>query len=332
MGTTYRVKVTIEESGVDLDELKSKIDKRLDEINKSMSTYDYMSEISRFNRTTDTTKFFQISEDFYEVMLKSKELYDLTHGAWDGTVNPLVDLWGFGQSEKPRDIPSDKEIDSLLSVTGFDHIEISESGLKKRNPDISIDLSSIAKGYGVDQAAELLDNLGFESHLVEIGGEVYASGMKKDGTPWRVGVDQPDKDTRIREIYAVIQLSDQAVATSGDYRNYFELEGEVRQYSHIIDPKKGRPVDNGIAGVSVIADNCAFADGLATAIMVAGVERSLELVNNLENVECVIIKADEKNRFKGFYSDGFQAFMHPNSPPIRAQERLPRFAPDPESE
>ena len=154
---------------------------------------------------------------------------------------------------------------------------ISEKGyLSKRNPHVSLDLGSIAKGYGVDQVAEVIRNNGIKNFLVEIGGEVYASGCKIDGGYWLVGINMPDKDALIGDIYKTVRLKNKALATSGDYRNFFEKKGAF--YSHVIDPRTGYPVKNGIVSVSVVADDCTFADGLATAIMVAGHEKGLELV------------------------------------------------------
>jgi thiamine biosynthesis lipoprotein len=305
MGTTYHITVI---SGYfkDADSLKEKIENRLKEINRSMSTYMADSEISRFNAVNSTEEIFHISDDFLQVMSVAKRLYGITHGAWDGTVKPLVNLWGFGRSERKDSVPKEEEIRAVLADIGFDSIELSQDGyLKKKNPAISLDLGSIAKGYGVDQIAKLIEKNGFEDFLVEIGGEVYGSGFRKDGKPWRVGINTPRKDAAFNAVYKALDIHNSALATSGDYRNFFEADG--KRYSHILDPTTGYPVSNRVVSASVIADTCTFADGLATALMVMGHEKGLELVNTLEHVECLIIAEEENGVLKDYYSAGFKS-------------------------
>lgn len=304
MGTTYHIKVV---TGYfkNLESLKKKIDMRLEEINRSMSTYIKDSEISRFNTKKNSGEKFDASDDFLHVMIIAENVYKLTDGAWDGTIKPLVDLWGFGVLEKRR-IPPKEEINKLLPDIGFGHIEISSNGyITKRKASISLDLSSIAKGYGVDQIAELIRINGIENFLVEIGGEVYASGFRKDGKQWRVGINRPNKDAPYDQVYKILSLHDNALATSGDYRNFFEMDG--RRYSHVLDPRTGYPVINRVVSVSIIADTCTFADGLATAIMVLGHEKGLELVNRLDGVECLIIVEKKDGTLIDFYSKGFKS-------------------------
>jgi thiamine biosynthesis lipoprotein len=162
------------------------------------------------------------------------------------------------------------------------------------------DLNAIAKGFAVDEVSRLISAAGFENYLVEIGGEVYAAGVRPDGKNWRVGINRPQKDATINEVYKAVSIYNQAFATSGDYRNFFEIDG-VR-YSHVIDPRTGYPVSNGVVSVSIIADNCTLADGLATAIMVMGAEKGIALVNRLDNVECFIIVEKSDGRLVDFYS------------------------------
>jgi len=285
MGTTYHVKAVVgrfyDEAG-----LRVKIEKRLAEINHSMSTYQPDSEISRFNRLGQAGVPFPISNDFLAVMQVARRVHALTQGAWDGTVKPLVDLWGFGKSAAVR-VPSSTEITSALSRIGFEHIEISEAGsLIKRQDGVTLDLASIAKGYGVDQIARVLSQDGVTHYLVEIGGEVVASGNRLDGEKWKVGINEPQSAAAYNAVYKVLKLHDQALATSGDYRNFFEMDG--KRYSHVIDPRNGYPVSNGVISVSVIADNCILADGLATAIMVIG-PKGVAVIDRLENVEGLIV-------------------------------------------
>jgi thiamine biosynthesis lipoprotein len=187
---------------------------------------------------------------------------------------------------------------------GFDRIRIAEPNFLVKNPaTVTLDLNSIAKGFAVDRVSGLLAGGGFENYLVEIGGEIYAAGVRADGKNWRVGINRPQPDAAFNEVYKAVSLANRAFATSGDYRNFFEIDG-VR-YSHVIDPRTGYPVSNGVVSVSIIADNCTLADGLATAIMVMGPEKGLQLVNQLNNVECFIVVEKPDGRLLDFYSQGF---------------------------
>jgi thiamine biosynthesis lipoprotein len=203
-------------------------------------------------------------------------------------------------------MPDQKEIEQLLKTIGFDNLVLSDKdhALIKKQADLHIDLASIAKGYGVDEIVEVIRQNGYRDCLVEIGGEVYASGTAGNGKSWRVGINTPRKDASLTDVYQVVHLKDQALATSGDYRNFFESGG--KRYSHIINPKTGYPVKNGVVSVSVQADSCTMADGLATAIMVMGHSRGLKRVNQLENVECFIIVADEDKHISNYPSENFK--------------------------
>jgi len=303
MGTTYHIKV-VSAIPQKTSYLKEKIDKRLEEINKSMSTYGKDSEISRFNALKITGQRFKVSLDFAQVIMESKRLYKLTGGAWDGSIYPLVSLWGFRMSERKNRLPAKGKIARLLKDVGFDNIDLVDGGyLLKKKASISIDLASIAKGYAVDKVAELIKKEDIKNFLVEIGGEVYASGVKKDGVRWRVSINTPRKEASYDEIYKIVTLKDKAFATSGDYRKFFEVKG--KRYSHILDPKTGYPVANSVVSVSIIAGTCAFADGLATAVMVMGRKKGLELVNGLDDTECLIVVQDKNGSFKDFASSGF---------------------------
>jgi thiamine biosynthesis lipoprotein len=187
---------------------------------------------------------------------------------------------------------------------GFNLIQIEDPHFLVKNlASVTLDLNAIAKGFAVDEISELLAAAGFENHLVEIGGEVYAAGVRADGKNWRVGINRPRKDAAFNEVYKAVSIANRAFATSGDYRNFFEIDG-VR-YSHVIDPRSGYPVSNGVVSVSIIADNCTLADGLATAIMVMGAEKGVQLANRLDNVECFIVVENPDGRLLDFYSPGF---------------------------
>ena len=307
MGTTYSVKVVTGDL-VSIEGVKAKIDRRLEDINRSMSTYQKDSEISRFNRFNKVGQKFKISNDFFQVMKAGQKIHRLSNGAWDGTVNPLVDLWGFGRGGRQNKIPPKSEIVSLLSEIGFANIEVLSPGfLVKKRAAVTVDLSSIAKGYGVDQVAALLRNLGFKNYLVEIGGEIFAAGHRQDSTSWRIGINRPRVDAAFDAVYAVVALGNQGFATSGDYRNFFEVDG-IR-YSHVIDPRTGFPVSNGVVSVSIISGNCTMADGIATAVLVMGVKKGLEMIDRLDGVEGLIVVEHNNGKLTDFHSNGFKGIQ-----------------------
>jgi thiamine biosynthesis lipoprotein len=301
MGTTYHVTV-VSRQGLP-EGLEEAIEGRLDELNRQLSTWIEDSEISRFNRFDAVGAESPVSEDFIHVMRVARRVHALSRGAWDGTVRPLVGLWGFGPEGPSPSVPSAERLAAALEEVGFDGIEVRESGaLVKRRP-VTLDLSSIAKGYGVDAVAGVLRDSGVADFLVEIGGEVLASGVRSDGKAWRVGINRPDPEAGPLEVWKVVPLHDAALATSGDYRSFVLENG--RRRSHVLDPRTGQPVSNGVVSVSVLAPTCALADGLATAVMVMGPEAGLEMVEGLEGVEALVVveRADgvlEEHRSTGF--------------------------------
>ena len=301
MGTAYHIKVVMQNND-DKKLLSSLIEDKLKDVNQSMSVYSPTSEISLFNNA-EKGKVIEISPEFYSVMVTSQKIYHITEGAWDGTVKPLVDLWGFGTKNEITTTPSSDIIRALLETTGFNQITIQNNSLQKHNSAVTLDLGSIAKGYGVDAVGQLLKEQGHNNFLVEIGGEVLASGEKMPGKPWIVGISKPDKWDKPEMIYHSFQLKDKALATSGDYRSFTIIEG--KRYSHIINPDTGYPVENGVVSASVISDNCTFADGLATALMIMGQEKGIKLVNSLENTECLIVVRDKEGILKDYMSKNF---------------------------
>lgn len=306
MGTTWHLTL-VTDRGSQVKNLQKKIDTRLEEINRSMSIFMGNSEISRFNRLRKPEKPFVISEDFLNVMTVAEQLHRLTHGAWDGTIGPVVDIWGFGKGKKVIRPPQKEQIAAVLKNTGFNGIAVNANGyLIKKNPALHLDLGSIAKGYAVDQLARLLRESKIENFIVEVGGEVVTSGRKMDGSPWRVGLNTPREEASATEVFKTVTLTNQAVATSGDYRNFFESGN--KRYSHVINPKTGYPVDNGVVSATIIAGNCTFADGLATAVMVMGPEKALNLINRLDGVEGLIITRDKREKFAEFHSNNFLSY------------------------
>ncbi|MFO7989144.1 MAG: FAD:protein FMN transferase [Desulfotignum sp.] len=304
MGTFYTVKlVSSRQQSMEL--WQKQINTRLEQVNAGLSMYDPNSDLSRFNRT-EPGRLFRLSRDFARVMDTARTVFTLTDGAWDGTIKPLVDLWGFGTRESFDTLPDPGAIAEALALTGFQHLVFENNHVKKTKPGITLDLGSIAKGYGVDAVAGVLTRAGIDDFLVEIGGELFGSGMNRHKKPWSVGITHPLKTGADAGLYKVVNLENRAIATSGDYRNYFEFQGKI--YSHIIDPRTGYPVDNLVVSASVIADTCTFADAMATALMVMNPEGSLALVDSLENVECLIIQKTPAG-FTEFASRGFHAFV-----------------------
>lgn len=304
MGTFYTIKF-ISRKKESPAVWKDKVDIRLKEVNKKLSMYDPESELSFFNRQAISTPV-QISSDFYTLLLTAKKLYQITDGAWDGTVKPLVDLWGFGTKKSPPHIPDTDAITLAISKTGFHHLHIKKPRIIYKSADVTLDLGSIAKGFGVDAVATLFTSSDIHDVLVEIGGELYASGKNKKGEGWSVGISRPDKQFTSQRLYKIVRLKNQALATSGNYRNFFEINKKI--FSHIIDPKTGFPVDNQIVSASVISQDCMFADGLATALMVMNVQKALTLVNRLEKTECLIIQKTA-DHFVDHMSAGFDDFL-----------------------
>jgi len=269
MGTTYNITV-ITEKDVDEKRLKGDIDKTLKRVNMEMSTFIDDSEISRFNNTR-SLEWIPVSLPFAKVVKKSLEISEKSDGAFDITVGPLIELWGFGKKEKKK-IPSDADIASVSEAIGYKNLKVrlSPPSLKKDKSELKINLSAIAKGYGVDSVADLLSSKGYNNYLVEIGGEIRTGG-KKFGKRWRVGIITPDT---LNSFDKVVRLTDISLATSGDYYNYFEKNG--KRYSHTIDPKTKRPITHKLASVTVAYKDCMTSDGYATAIDVLGPEKGYE--------------------------------------------------------
>lgn len=277
MGTTYTIKLVPDEQMPSLSDISERVTRELERVNAQMSTYVSSSELSRFNDQR-TSEWFEVSPETAEVTQLALDVHQLTGGAFDVTVGPLVDLWGFGPPRRPDELPSEEAIAAALKSVGSDQLEVRSDppALRKKSPDLRVDLSAIAKGHGVDRVAKVLDALGFENYFVEIGGEVRTRGMRIDGQPWRVGIEQPIEGERA--VHSVVGISNRSLATSGDYRNFYEEAG--KRVSHFIDPRTGRPVAGETVSASVVADNCALADALATGLMASGFEDGLKLAES----------------------------------------------------
>jgi thiamine biosynthesis lipoprotein len=307
MGTFYTVKVVIdgEPSDETLKEIEARIKAELDEVNAKMSHYRVDSELSRFNQWKETTPF-AVSKETFDVFREAVEIARLTSGAFDITVAPLVNAWGFGPSGRPEVIPSDEEITSLLQQVGYEklHLDPENSSIQKSVPGLQCDLSAIAKGYGVDRVAEALDGVGMTDYMVEVGGEVRTRGENDREQAWRIGIERPVAEGRV--IQEVISLSDWALATSGDYRNYYEVDG-VR-YSHMIDPRTGRPIAHRLASVTIVDRRCMRADGLATALSVLGPDEGYKLAVEQDLAALLMVKNDEGG-FEELATPGFERLL-----------------------
>jgi thiamine biosynthesis lipoprotein len=287
MGTTWHV--TYVDSGhlVREGEILAGIEARLEEVNASMSTYREDSEISRLN-TAPLDTWVDVSLPFYTVLSTALEVGRSSGGAYDVTVGPLVNLWGFGPQSGPDKVPDPALIATLLQQVGQEKLRLDREGLRvKKLADLSLDFSSLAKGYAVDQVALWLEEQGITRYLVEVGGEMRAAGLSGRGDPWRIAIEQPEIDAH--GVAAALELSDMAIATSGDYRNYFELAGQ--RYSHSIDPRTGFPVAHELVSVTVVHASAMVADAWATALIVLGPQRADE-VAELHGLAVYFIQRD----------------------------------------
>lgn len=289
MGTQYHITIAQGSGDTDLQAIQREIDAELRRINAQMSTYLPDSEISTFNSRSDAL-WFQVSPEFASLVQRARSFSEASAGAFDVTVGPLVNRWSFGPEQANRDMPSDAEIETLRQSVGFRLIDVRDDppALRKRRPDVQIDLSAIAKGFAVDRVTQLLASHGLRNCMVEIGGELRVTGTKAEGAAWMVGIEKPIADARV--LQHALHLRDAALATSGDYRNFIEIGG--RRYSHIIDPRTGYPVDHRLASVSVIADDCLSADAWATALTVLGPAHGYELALRL-GIPALLIERTE---------------------------------------
>jgi len=286
MGTTYNIKIIVENDLIDAPTLKQEIDAALVNLNQEMSTYISDSELSKFNqlRTSETVT---LSKGLTRVMKEAIRLGELSDGSLDVTVGPLVNLWGFGPDYNVDNLPSDELIQQTKAMVGIKHIRLNGNQLSKNIDDLYIDLSTIAKGYGVDLVAELIERKGIHNYLVEIGGELRLKGFKDTGELWHVAIEKPISNER--SVQQIIVPKNNAVATSGDYRNYFEFEGQ--RFSHIMNPQTGRPINHKLVSVTVIHPSSMTADGLSTAMMVMGEERALKFAQDNKLAAYFISKA-----------------------------------------
>jgi len=289
MGTTFTIKVFVPEEKVTELSLFSDVTEILKDVNQSMSTYIPDSEINQFNRLP-AGQNFTISEDFRRVTAESIRLGQST-GTLDVTMGPLIDLWGFGPDNRPETIPSDDLIAEIKQLIGVDKLSLTSEGLMKKVDGLEISYSATAKGFGIDKVAEYLDSLSLTNYMVEIGGEIRTSGHKPNHSPWVLAIEQPDADPGTREFHKLIRVNDIAMATSGDYRIFYDVDGV--HYSHLIHPQTGKPVRQDLVSVTVLHSSAMTADGLATALTVMGTEQAMQYAEQHNLAVYLISKSPE---------------------------------------
>jgi len=305
MGTSYTVSISDLPKSITISNVKVGVEAVLDDVDNKMSTYKNDSEISRFNRTPDN-EWFDISQNTYDVINEGLHLSENSYGAFDMTIGPIVNLWGFGPENQPEEVPDQNELTLLLQRVGYQYLQLHNEKLKiKKVNNIYLDLSAIAKGYAVDQVVQYLLTQGIENALVEIGGELHAIGHKKADRLWRVAIETPTAN--MRSVQKIIELRGVGLATSGDYRNYFEVDG--RRYSHTLNPKTGYPISHKLASVSVISANCMKADGLATTLLVMGDVKGKVFADEHNIAAFFIVKTDKG--FKEYYTKSFEQYLMP---------------------
>ncbi|WP_299073692.1 FAD:protein FMN transferase [uncultured Paraglaciecola sp.] len=301
MGTTYNVKF-VSKAGVDEAKLHKQIDQILVDINQLMSTYIPDSELSRFNQW-HSVEPFPLSPQTLFVLNEAKRLGEMSNDILDVTLGPLVNLWGFGPQQRPEKMPTDALIQATKQQIGLDKLSVDPSSATKSVPTLYVDLSTIAKGYAVDQLAELLLSYRIDNFLVEIGGEMRLSGIKANNEPWKIAIEKPASAER--SVQKIISIGNNAVATSGDYRNYYEEDG-VR-YSHLIDPSTGYPITHNVVSATVVHHSSMTADGLATALNVMGKDKALALADKYDIAVLLITK--ENDRFIEYTSAKFEQLV-----------------------
>jgi len=304
-GTSYHINVVLPEDPERLQTLGQGIEEALEGVDAAMSTWREDSELSRFNQRQDQSEWVTLSPALFAVIKRGVEISQLTNGAFDITIGPVVNLWGFGPQARPDKIPEPEVLEDILAATGYHFLELDEENrsIRASRPQY-IDLSAIAKGYGVDVVAGYLDTQQVQGYLVEIGGEIRVKGRKPDGSAWRLAVEEPTEKYE-RVVNKIIAMDKDAMATSGDYRNYYESEGQ--RYSHTIDPASGRPVDHNLASVTVITEDCMTADALATAFTVMGFEQAQAFATR-ENIPAYFITRGDAG-FETHQTPAFSSYV-----------------------
>lgn len=310
MGTSYDLKLVPAPGQTVPAGLQARVEEILVRINRQMSTYDPDSELSRFNRNPDTD-WIAASPELQQVIAEGLRIGELSGGIFDITVGPLVNLWGFGPEPRRDEVPSAATIARARERVGYWHLHARAEppALKKDRADLYVDLSAIAKGYGVDRMAALIDATGVGNYLVSIGGEIRARGRNGRGEPWTIAIEKPVAGQR--SVERLIRLGERAVSTSGDYRNFFEQNG--RRYSHVINPRTGWPVPQTLASVTVISDRSMVADATATTLLAAGPELGFQLASE-HHLAAFFMLINPDGGFQERFTPEFEPYLMPQQP------------------
>ncbi len=295
-GTNYHI-VYESPSGEDFH---NEIQSKLNEYNRTFSTFDSTSVISKVNNNQPV----ELNKLFTECFSRAMEISEITGGAFDITAGPMVNAWGFGPEERRKMTP--EIIDSLKNITGYQKVQLRDQRIVKENPEMKLDMSAIAKGYTCDLLGDFLAEKGCENYMVEIGGEVVAKGENEKGRVWTIGISKPDETAFFasNDLQAKVQLPGHSLATSGNYRNFYVEDGQ--KYAHTIDPETGYPVEHSLLSATVLAGNCMDADAFATAFMVQGLEKSIEIAGNIPEIKVYFIYADGEGENQIYMSDSFK--------------------------
>ena len=303
MGTTFSIQLNNDNPNFNKKRLEEEINSILADVNNKMSSWDSDSEISKINKMP-AGQWIHVSPDMLFINALAKSVSKKTSGAFDVTTGNLIKLWGFTSNKDVNSVPDEKKLKQAVLNLGYKKLLIdkNKSAVYKKSA-FNIDLSAIAKGYAVDKIAEYLNKNKYPVYLVEVGGEIRVKGIKSDHQKWRIAIETPS--TQVRKVHNIINITDHAIATSGDYRNYYEIEG--KRYSHTIDPSTGKPITHNLASVTVISDTAAYADAVATALMVMGAKKGYEYCENNDISAYFIYK--ENDEFKVFVTSKFKKYI-----------------------
>ncbi len=283
------------------EDFQEAIDQELNRLNDIFSHYVANATISKINKNIDVVP----EEEFIRCFQRAMEISEITSGAFDITAGPLINAWGFGPEQKEKMTP--QMVDSLKAITGYRKVKLADGKIVKENPLMQLNMSAIAKGYTCDLMGEFLARKGCTNFMVDIGGEVVAQGKNDRGNVWTIGIRQPNEDPFNSELNAAIMLPNHALATSGNYLNFYEENG--KKYAHTIDPSSGYPVQHSLLSSTVLANDCMTADAFATAFMVLGKEKGIEIAENIPGLEIYFIYADENGENQVYMSDGFKQYL-----------------------
>ena len=289
-GTTYHITYQYSE------DLQDEIEAELKKVDDKFSMFNSQSVVARLNKGENP----ELSSDFIDVFKLARQVSEDTNGAFDITVAPLVNAWGFGF--KHEQMPTKEQVDSLLQFIGYQYVTLQGNHIKMQKPGMMLDFSAIAKGYGVDVVARLLERYDIKNYMVEIGGEITTRGINPERVPWKIGVNKPNEDAldESHELQTILNVTDKSMATSGNYRNFYVKEG--KKYAHTIDPKTGYPVQHTLLSATVLANRCAIADAYATSFMVMGMDGAKEILERHKELMAYLIYTDRKGHLTVWYS------------------------------